>query len=700
MSSESSAGHSPSAGSKRSHADRYEHIVQQLTPLVVKAEPLEPSKPKPSKPKPSIDLSREEDSESDEEDILVEGDVTNMFKLPLGCNLTSVLREQYAALAAGHLSMADLFYKHHRGTLKTYGKDAVYIANPDNNLWEEATVNKLQIQIMQYLRTICHQVGSILKQNRQICQDNGADKEDIRMWSVLIAPVTQAMIVVNSRRGGEDITRLVFEHARIASLDEFNSDRLLISFKTLVYDAEVTDPRHTFRPRAAGDMLTKALSYDPDFELIKLFASRHEEKHDIEQFFWNIFEDDDVIACVQAFFGYCFTGKTDLKIFGELVNPSNCGKTSMFTLICNALEFYASYGDVPVSEFCDHFSGALVNVLQRQPPVRLIGVDEVGAPGADSGKVLVLKDTIFNGLSDGKESQGKALSLNKKHKDGQSVGRSFAKIVVMSNGHLSIPAASSGLWSRSWSAPMENVFIKKDFDPTKSPSTWRPADIELLKRLESDAMKPAIAAWLIVGVERYMSRGEPAMRMNYKISKASLDTLCHSDPYALYLTTTFVPTGQVTDTISFDALLTEHARTHDSRILKNGARQGFKDVISLQVFADLLALSTVTNAFGVLEQVITGLRPRKADDPNWYDAANQIRNDTTGLSTFQTSPQGIFIPPKGPGLYPEVDPTCFTIRPPCGDTPTVPSVDKSKKKAKIVKKDPRARTVDSMIVLT
>ena len=65
----------------------------------------------------------------------------------------------------------------------------------------------------------------------------------------------------------------------------------------------------------------KALSYDPDFELIKLFASRHEEKHDIEQFFWNIFEDDDVIACVQAFFGYCFTGKTDLKIFGELVNP-------------------------------------------------------------------------------------------------------------------------------------------------------------------------------------------------------------------------------------------------------------------------------------------------------------------------------------------------------------------------------------------
>ena len=57
----------------------------------------------------------------------------------------------------------------------------------------------------------------------------------------------------------------------------------------------------------------KALSYDPDFELIKLFASRHEEKHDIEQFFWNIFEDDDVIACVQAFFGYCFTGKTDLK---------------------------------------------------------------------------------------------------------------------------------------------------------------------------------------------------------------------------------------------------------------------------------------------------------------------------------------------------------------------------------------------------
>ena len=542
----------------------------------------------------------------------------SMHTLPPGHALSASFREAYTAFATGELATANIFGEIKRDCIVTYmeGKDKrVFIVDNDTALWVPTSFIDFQFGMAYWISERMSMIGSRLKKELQIFVEMG-DKDGKIQWGGYVKRIEKALLNVQSTRGSLAIATAAFQLLRVKSLDIFDASRTLISFKSEVYDCE----RNEFRPRSSEDRMTAALSYDVSEVLI-------EDMKAIETFFWNIFEDLDTMNAVQALCAYWFTGRTHLKLFTQLVNQSNCGKTTFAAIVANALEFYASNGEVPVSELCHHFSGALVKVLARHPPVRLIIVDEIGTTGTDHSRVL--NDSIFNVLADGMESDtGKAIALNQKFNDGQKVGRTQAKLLILSNGPMCIPWSKSGLWTRSLSLPMDNVFQVKPFDPDTSPLNYRKADPDLATFLQSAEARPGIAAWIINGMKLLYGPktgrtdcvgGIEAMRAPLCIQAVTFDTLVLSDPYARYLILNFVPTGRCSDHISFEPLLREFTKEfeHNKPIIRE-ARNGFTAVIAR--LSDYLEMKTLPCSFGI-DLVVTGLKPRTSYDEPWFKNA-------------------------------------------------------------------------------
>ena len=542
------------AGTKRSRELRQETLVAALQhpkPTAI----VPPPPPPPTTQATTITLAssaseaEESEADSDAETTTGTGGLGDILHtLPRGHGLSPSFRETYSALADGELGMARLFFNTRKATFVTFDKTDVYVADKDKLLWVLKPYDEFAMSIQEWLRDIANIVGAKLRKKFLACMAD-EDKPGKLAWGNALRNIECAMKVINKKQGGMDIAKLVFVMGRIPSMDIFDANRDLIAFKTCVYDSS----QHLFRPRTFADKLTQTLDYDPDMEYLaecqmdpdtKTFPDY--EARPVDEFMVGLFEKMGEVFAAQATLGYFLLGRTHLKFFEQLVWHANSGKTTLMSVFCNAAQFYASNGDVPVAELCGHFSGALVNVLKRRPPVRAIIVDEFGKEEGDFARCL--NEEILNVLADGLEIP-KALALNKKREDGQKIGITHAKLICMSNGHLNIKACKSGLWARSHSLPLRFVFKKEPFDPHGAPSNWRDAKPALVDFLLSAEARPMIATWIIVGIQRFKRDGEQGLRSPPGIQEATFTTLVHSDPYASYLVNNFYPTGNPTHTV-------------------------------------------------------------------------------------------------------------------------------------------------------
>lgn len=507
----------------------------------------------------------------------------------------------YSYLMSGARGAAELFAFYKRDSYCSCG-DTIWTFDNETLLWTSINLETWGNLVSVFVLSLFGSTVSAITEQRNMYRAMLPSKKDtpyIASWTTCIRNLQVASKVATSLRGADELAKmtrfLLKSDDFLTALDNVPTS---ISFRNGVLNP--LEPEIV--PRTREQLLTYALSYDYE----ELTEDHAPAKAAFDTFMTSLFPDARDLEAFQAMTGYWILGRTHQKAFWQIAAPSHCGKTTLLSIVLNAMERYGSIKEVPIEEMTSSkFEDALAQVFSRTPRCRLLVWDEIGAD-------VSFKEDILNQLSDGKE--GTKLSFRGKGEKPLVVQNLQAKLVFLTNHVLKVPASATGLLERNKGIHLYRRFLPPD-------GTLGPDDMhsnpDLERLLMSQHGKLVVARFMVEGAKRVL---EGASLSSPNFERASFELRIKGDVYLQWLTDKYRPTSLPQYEVRLEALVRDYKADGRDKRTESKAYEGFKDILDNFPFTRKKDIDD----FGTLVRVYTGLRPAHAGDLDWVEVARLV----------------------------------------------------------------------------
>lgn len=567
-----------------------------------------------------------EAADRDEEFEHMDAAEESAYQLPLG--FPQGMRIRYALFAMGESGMARFYAKSHQGSIFTCGKDTVWTFDDATGLWGKIDYNLWVISMQQWLINRISPVIQYISPMVATAEAEG-DKEAAKAPKSWLGRMSKVFESICKLRNAKDTAKIAFLDPHLfddSIVERLDANPLIYSFANSVVELVRRPEDGLFtakeRARTREDMISFALSFD--------FADANSEQAlyydgQMKYFLRTMYEDDEEsLDAMQVTLGYFSTGLRKEKRIWSIFARTDSGKTTLFSIVANAMEKYAVTSGIPVDELLEScgFSGALAQALSKNPPPRLVCFDEIRRK---LGGAMLLNENLANNLANGKVDGGVALNI--KHGEAIAIKQLMAKLVMLVNSPLTIPSQSTGLANRVTNIGL-TVSFPEVYDAASAAPYERPRDPALEARLTSKDAKLGIMRFLIRGALRYLN-GRSIMSV--RMLKSTFETRVLGDPYLSWLTKNFLPTGIATDRITLEGIVENFRSAGHSSVLNNNALENLH--VLLDSFGDFAERIAMADQWGRIQQGYTGIRGRLLEDPDWFEGRRAAALTKASLRT-------------------------------------------------------------------
>lgn len=493
--------------------------------------------------------------------------------------------------------------------------DGAWIFNDYTNLWRKTPVDEWINEIAKWLAAEMMAIALDVQRTAEPWMEYEKTNPPTPEYNTKMAylkAVQKALNAINKldRTSLKHIvaiarTKLINE----AAVENLDALRDCLPFRNGVVSLRTGEKRDVTR----ADFLTYTLSYDYDDSV---------DTQRIVSFMRSLMPDDEAYMRLHAVIGYWSTGETSLKRYDQLYADPGAGKTTMLEIVTNALESFASMNKVPAEEMGkqSNFENGIHAALTASPRPRLIALDET-----DGDKKLAVR--IMNNVTSGKRDIVLSCRLKGKTADPVPV---HAKWVFASNQVMSVDASATGTLVRRDGAPFSTVFVPAEsYNELTSPKHHKPVLSHLVDYLQSHEGKQEVIRWIIQGAIQFYNSGLPKSEA-WAAQTFMLNS--HGDPYVLWLSEHYIPTGNPLDRIAEDVLIhkfrddNRHCASQDTRKAIRAALHLARDFVFLEKWANPApyynCAEPIPGSGHPMEEVIgyTCLRQRKHGDLPWGEA--------------------------------------------------------------------------------